>query len=139
MDAQAKPQHNRNHAGFDTKRATGQPWIALNDRFKQAIGRRSDTRDSNAENRALKKIPGRVHPHRNPQTARCHIDRAKQDTSLQRNRAGAPHSGIWVTQVHKSKNQRGDGQGNPRPKTFFQKPKQNATKEGLFKNADEKV
>ena len=42
IDAQAKPQHHRNHAGFDPKRATGQPVIALNERLKQAIGRRSD-------------------------------------------------------------------------------------------------
>src|SRR5690349_7071408 len=41
--------------------------------------------------------------------------------------------------MRQSKKQRGYGQCNPRPKSFFQKPKQNATKEGFFKNANENV
>jgi len=44
-----------------------------------------------------------------------------------------------VIQMRKPKKQRGHGQCNPRPKPFFQKPKQNATKKGFFKNTNENV
>ena len=41
-------------------------------------------------------------------------------TGFQRNRHGAPYSGTRVTQVRKSKKQRGQGQCKPRPQPFFQ-------------------